>query len=214
MTSRPAAPEKSLVRVYVWIIALVTLLTVGVALVVALERPVTYTAESRIEVLSVPTRGAPIAPNMGTEREVATSGSVAEDAAARLDSSRSGCCPGTEGLRHRRHVVLVITTARHPPRRRTAGPRRSPTATWRRATPSRRSGRLGDQLSPASPRPVAAPTTCSSWPSVSWSASPSGSARRGCGTGSRTGCAARASSRRPGRRGSCPPSACLRTASP
>ena len=45
MTSRLAAPEKSLVRVYVWIIALVTLLTVGVALVVALERPVTYTAK-------------------------------------------------------------------------------------------------------------------------------------------------------------------------
>lgn len=94
MTPRPAAPEKSLVRVYGWIIALVTLLTVGIALLVALERPVTYTAESRVEVLSVPTRGAPIAPNMGTEREVATSGSVAEDAAARLDSSRSAAVQG------------------------------------------------------------------------------------------------------------------------
>ena len=81
-------------RVYGWIIALVTLLTVGIALLVALERPVTYTAESRVEVLSVPTRGAPIAPNMGTEREVATSGSVAEDAAARLDSSRSAAVQG------------------------------------------------------------------------------------------------------------------------
>ncbi len=108
MTSRLAAPEKSLVRVYVWIIALVTLLTVGVALVVALERPVTYTAESRIEVLSVPTRGAPIAPNMGTEREVATSGSVAEDAAARLDSSRSAAVQGLKVSVVADTSVLVI----------------------------------------------------------------------------------------------------------
>ena len=95
MTSRLAAPEKSLVRVYVWIIALVTLLTVGVALVVALERPVTYTAESRIEVLSVPTRGAPIAPNMGTEREVANSGVVSSAAAKDL---RIGIQEATDGL--------------------------------------------------------------------------------------------------------------------
>ena len=108
MTSRLAAPEKSLVRVYAWIIALVTLLTVGIALLVALERPITYTAESRVEVLPVPTRGAPIAPNMGTEREVATSGSVADDAAARLNSSRSAAVQGLKVSVVADTSVLVI----------------------------------------------------------------------------------------------------------
>lgn len=108
MTPRLAAPEKSLVRVYAWLILLVTLLTVAAALVVALHRQVTYTAEARIEVLPIATRGAPIAPDMGTEREVATSGSVADDAAARLDTSRSEALAGLDVSVVADTAVLVV----------------------------------------------------------------------------------------------------------
>ena len=79
-----AIGDRSIVRSHVWIVVGVTLLTTAVAGAVGLSRPVEHVAESRVEVLQTPTRGAPIVPDMGTEREVATSGEVAQQAAARM----------------------------------------------------------------------------------------------------------------------------------
>ena len=92
--------DRRLVRVYAWFILLTTLLTVGIAAAVVLAQPEVHTAEAEVELLETPTRGAPLVPDVGTEREVAMAGTVAQAAAARMGMSvtraRSGSrCPSS-----------------------------------------------------------------------------------------------------------------------
>ena len=76
--------ERRLVRVHAWLIIVTTALVVGLAAVALLSAPTEHVAESEVEVMSRPTRGAPIPPTMGTERRFALSGSVASEAADRM----------------------------------------------------------------------------------------------------------------------------------
>ena len=152
MTSRLAAPEKSLVRVYVWIIALVTLLTVA-------RRPRRRARAPGHLHRRVADRGA-LGPDSGRPDRAehghrAGGGDLGLRRRGRSGAARQlalGGCPGTEGVRHRRHVG-----ARHRLQRVIrrggvrAGPTRSPTATWRRATPSRRSAVASVISSPGVP---------------------------------------------------------------
>jgi hypothetical protein len=87
MTSPPPGTERPLLRVHIWIVLLITLTAVATATAVALTRPAMSTVESRVQLDPEPTRGAPLPPDMGTEREVATSGVVAADAAARMGTT-------------------------------------------------------------------------------------------------------------------------------
>jgi polysaccharide biosynthesis transport protein len=87
MTSRRWVGEPSLVRVYALVVTVVTLVTVAVGALVSLHQPFVYTSHADVQVLPVATRGAPIAPDMGTERELALSGSVAQRAAATLGTT-------------------------------------------------------------------------------------------------------------------------------
>lgn len=92
--SNPRTDDKGMLRTYGWIVALVTLLTVAVGAAVALRQPAAYSAQAKVQVLPVATRGAPVLPDMGTERELATSGAVADDAAARLALSTREAASG------------------------------------------------------------------------------------------------------------------------
>jgi capsular exopolysaccharide synthesis family protein len=80
--SKPAG----LLRTHALLITAVTLLTVVGALGVALSGKSPYVSESRVVVLPerVKGGGTPLEPNMGTEREIAVSGTVARDAARQL----------------------------------------------------------------------------------------------------------------------------------
>ncbi len=84
---RQLAGERRLVRVYAALILLTTLATLGIAAAVVLAEPEVHTAQAEVELLDTPTRGAPIVPDVGTEREVALAGTVAQEAAARMDTS-------------------------------------------------------------------------------------------------------------------------------
>lgn len=82
--SRPAG----LLRTHALLIAAVTILTIVGAITVALLRPAPYVSTARVVVQ--PERiasGTPLAPDMGTEREIALSGTVAETAGQRLGLS-------------------------------------------------------------------------------------------------------------------------------
>jgi succinoglycan biosynthesis transport protein ExoP len=104
MTSPPPGTERSLLRVHIWIVLLITLTAVATATAVALTRPVTFTVESRVQLEPEPTRGAPLPPDMGTERELATSGIVASDAAARMGTTVRDALDGLS--------VAVVTDTR------------------------------------------------------------------------------------------------------
>jgi capsular exopolysaccharide synthesis family protein len=82
--SRPAG----LLRTHALLIAAVTILTVIGAITVALLQPAPYVSTAQVEVQ--PERipgGTPLAPDMGTEREIALSGTVAETAGENLGLS-------------------------------------------------------------------------------------------------------------------------------
>ncbi len=83
--SRPAG----LLRTHVLLIVAITLLTINGALAVALLQPAQYVSESRVVVQPERVRGGgtPLAPDMGTEREIAVSGTVAREASDELDLS-------------------------------------------------------------------------------------------------------------------------------
>ncbi|MPZ93361.1 MAG: hypothetical protein GEU96_00330 [Propionibacteriales bacterium] len=82
VSSRPPA----LLRTYATLIVLVTLLTTGSALLVTLLRPSPYVSTAHIVVSAEPVDGgAPLTPDMGTEREIALSGEVARSASRMLD---------------------------------------------------------------------------------------------------------------------------------
>jgi len=78
---------RGLLRTYVWLIVAATAFTLGVAAAVASASPPTYTSSSQVVVHPTLTTGAPLQPQMGTERTIAESGMVAELAAERLGTS-------------------------------------------------------------------------------------------------------------------------------
>lgn len=86
--------SRGLLRTYAWLIVAATAVTLAVAAAVAGSAPTTYTSSAQVVVRPQPTEGAPIQPQMGTERAIALSGEVADRAAERLgtdpDSARSG----------------------------------------------------------------------------------------------------------------------------
>lgn len=115
MTIRSDPGERSFVRVHAWIVALVTLLVLGAAFAVAVQEPQHYTAESRVEALPKMTGGAPIAPDMGTEREVVRSGDVARSVAARMGLSSTDALSGLAvSVVTETHVLVVDYTAATP----------------------------------------------------------------------------------------------------
>lgn len=75
---------RPLLRTYAWLIITMTLVTVLAATVLLNLRPVTYSSSASVVVNPKSTRGTPIEPDMGTEREIARSGEVASRAASRL----------------------------------------------------------------------------------------------------------------------------------
>ena len=79
--------DRRLVGVYAWFILLTTLLTLGIAGAMVMSQPEEHTATAEVELLETPTRGAPLVPDVGTEREVALAGTVAREAAARMEVS-------------------------------------------------------------------------------------------------------------------------------
>jgi Mrp family chromosome partitioning ATPase/capsular polysaccharide biosynthesis protein len=86
--------SRGLLRTHAWLILAATAVTLGVAAAVASASPPTYTSSAQVVVHPQPTTGAPLQPQMGTERTIAESGAVAELAAERLgtspDQARSG----------------------------------------------------------------------------------------------------------------------------
>jgi Mrp family chromosome partitioning ATPase len=85
---------RGLLRRYAWLIVATTAVTLGVAAGVGSASPPTYTSSAQVVVHPQPTTGAPLQPQMGTERTIAESGAVAQLAAERLgtspDQARSG----------------------------------------------------------------------------------------------------------------------------
>jgi capsular exopolysaccharide synthesis family protein len=86
--------SRGLLRTYAWLIIAVTLATVGVALALSALRPVSYTSTSQVVVKPEVTTGAPVAPDMGTERAIAMSGDVTKVAAAALGLSADDAAAG------------------------------------------------------------------------------------------------------------------------
>jgi Mrp family chromosome partitioning ATPase/capsular polysaccharide biosynthesis protein len=66
------------------------------ALAYVREAPTEYVSSSRVVVNEEETKGAPILPDMGTERAIAMSGAVARPAAEALDTSESDALSGLE----------------------------------------------------------------------------------------------------------------------
>lgn len=113
--------DRRLVRVYAWFILLTTLLTVGIAAAVVLAQPEVHTAEAEVELLETPTRGAPLVPDVGTEREVAMAGTVAQAAAARMGTSVARARSGLSVSAVTDTNVLVIEYTAATPRRALRG---------------------------------------------------------------------------------------------
>ncbi|NEA30352.1 polysaccharide biosynthesis tyrosine autokinase [Streptomyces sp. SID13031] len=86
---------RGIVRSYLWLIILVTILTAGAAAATVISRPKVYVGVSQVVVYADPGRGAGAVPDMGTEREVANSGLVSAAAAKTL---RIGVTQATDGL--------------------------------------------------------------------------------------------------------------------
>ena len=80
-------PGRGLVRTYGWLIVTATAATLAAAAAVAAATPVTYTSSAQVVVKPQPTTGAPLQPQMGTERAIAESGAVAQRAAVRLGTN-------------------------------------------------------------------------------------------------------------------------------
>src|SRR4051812_3193802 len=74
-----------LLRLHAWLVVVTVALTVAAAMALAGTRPHEVTASAKVLALATPTAsGPPLPVDMGTEREVATSGQVADLAAADL----------------------------------------------------------------------------------------------------------------------------------
>ncbi|MDX6262112.1 MAG: tyrosine-protein kinase [Kribbellaceae bacterium] len=76
------AKSRGIVRSYLWVIILVTVLTAGAAGATVMARPKMYVGAAQVVVYPDAARGGgTVAPDMGTEREVANSGLVSAAAA-------------------------------------------------------------------------------------------------------------------------------------
>jgi Mrp family chromosome partitioning ATPase len=83
-STRLARP-RGLLAVHVRVVLAMVLLSVGGAFLVATRQPTEFTSVSRVLLSAAITpSGTPMAPDMGTEREVALSGTIAKIAATRL----------------------------------------------------------------------------------------------------------------------------------
>jgi tyrosine-protein kinase len=95
MTTRMSPPGgPGLLRTHAWLVVVVTLLTVWVAFAAASHRPVTYTGTAQVIVQTPPTSRVQVPPEMGSEREIASSGRVAALAADALDVSQTEAVKG------------------------------------------------------------------------------------------------------------------------
>lgn len=113
--------DRSLVLVHAWIIVLVTVIFVGAATAFVVSQPREYQAEAEVELFALPTRGAPIPPNLATERRVALSGSVARDAADRMDAGVGSAREGLSVVAVADADVLVLTYTAGSPGRAVRG---------------------------------------------------------------------------------------------
>ena len=90
------AKSRGIVRSYLWLIILVTLLTAAAAGATVTSRPQLYVGAAQVVVYPDAARGGGVvAPDMGTEREVANSGVVSAAAAKALGT---GVTEATKGL--------------------------------------------------------------------------------------------------------------------
>jgi Mrp family chromosome partitioning ATPase len=80
----PSSRPRGFIWSHLWLVLLATSLTVGVAAVVASSRPDVYTSTAEVVLSPEKTTGAPLRPDMGTERAIAQSGQVADRARASL----------------------------------------------------------------------------------------------------------------------------------
>lgn len=85
---------RNLVVTYLWLILTLTTLTVATTFAVVLSLPASYTASAQVVVQPDMGQGSPVQPDMGTEREILTSGLVARDAASRLGESPAKASSG------------------------------------------------------------------------------------------------------------------------
>jgi polysaccharide biosynthesis transport protein len=113
--------DRSLVLVHAWVIVVVTVIFVGAATAFVTSQPREYQAEAEVELFALPTRGAPIPPNLATERRVALSGSVARDAAERLDAGIGAARAGISVSAVADADVLVLTYTAGSPGRAVRG---------------------------------------------------------------------------------------------
>lgn len=80
---------------YLWLILTMTTLTVATTFAAVGALPATYTASAQVVVQpDLGKGGSPVQPDMGTEREILTSGLVARDAAAELRESPAKASSG------------------------------------------------------------------------------------------------------------------------
>ena len=140
-TTAPQPRGGGLLRTYLWLVLATTALTVVAALLAVGEQERTYTSTAEIVVNPEMTGGAPILPQMGTERATVESGDVAAAAAERLETDVE---TASEGLSVTvpvdTNVLAISYTAarfRGSPRR---AQRRSPASTSTTATPTARRG--------------------------------------------------------------------------
>ena len=90
MTAIPRRPRSAgLLRVHAWLIVTAIVVTVGAASAFALTRPTSYVATSQVSVAPEQAGGTALRPEMGSERQIALSGTVTSRAAGVLDLRRS-----------------------------------------------------------------------------------------------------------------------------
>jgi Mrp family chromosome partitioning ATPase len=97
-----------LLRTNAWLVYTATVITLGVAALVAATATVTFTSTAEVVVKPQPTAGAPIEPQMGTERAIAESGAVAERAAQSLGEEPAAAQAGLSVSVALDTTVLVI----------------------------------------------------------------------------------------------------------
>jgi len=85
---------RSFVVTYLWLILTLTTLTVATTFAVVGSRPASYTASAQVVVQPDMGQGSPVQPDMGTEREILTSGLVARGAASQLRVSPAKASSG------------------------------------------------------------------------------------------------------------------------
>lgn len=104
---------RGLLRTYVALIVAATVVTLGVAAVVALTTPLTYTSTAEVVLRPQLTTGSALQPQMGTERTIAQSGEIALRAAQRLGRSPDKASTGLTVSVALETTVLRISYTAH-----------------------------------------------------------------------------------------------------